>query len=126
MLMETAHLSTAIELPVCMLSPLPFCPTITSVTSFPVPVEVLFPASRLAKVDGVQSRKIYMAILGRMFDVTQGWQHYGGYSTPSATDAPTVSRASRLGRMSGSEPGVLSPEPYSFIPLGGCQPVLQG
>ena len=39
--------------------------------------QVLFPPERLAKVDGVSSRKAYLAVLGTMFDVTKGWSHYG-------------------------------------------------
>ena len=39
--------------------------------------QVLFAPERLALVDGVHSRKIYIAILGHMFDVTLGAQHYG-------------------------------------------------
>lgn len=38
---------------------------------------MLFAPGRLALVDGVHSRKIYIAILGHMFDVTRGAQHYG-------------------------------------------------
>lgn len=39
--------------------------------------QVLFAPERLAKVNGVHSRKIYIAILGQMFDVTKGRHHYG-------------------------------------------------
>ena len=39
--------------------------------------QVLFPPERLARVDGVSSRKVYLAVLGTMFDVSKGWGHYG-------------------------------------------------
>lgn len=43
--------------------------------------QVLFPPERLAKVDGVSSSKVYLAVLGTMFDVTKGRAHYGALST---------------------------------------------
>ena len=41
---------------------------------------MLFPPERLAKVDGVSSGKVYLAVLGTMFDVTKGRAHYGALS----------------------------------------------
>ena len=43
---------------------------------------MLFTPQRLAKVDGVSSRKVYLAVLGTMFDVTKGWGHYGARLYP--------------------------------------------
>ncbi len=42
----------------------------------------MFPPERLVKVDGVSSRKVYLAVLGSMFDVTKGWGHYGARPRP--------------------------------------------
>jgi hypothetical protein len=38
----------------------------------------LFSAEQLARFDGRRSRRVYLAVLGSVFDVTPGARHYGG------------------------------------------------
>lgn len=52
--------------------------------------ERLFTPQQLAPFDGRGGRRIYLAILGSVYDVTPGAKHYGGSLPQAGWAAPPV------------------------------------